>query len=178
MILYPLTVGNASVLLMKVGYAVVTKMEMLHVLILLTMLPSTLGCIRDPLDKDAPCLTTKPPVVIPSETSPPTDHITIQTPYDQTKPGNVGNFHLTDPKLYLLSLIIIPIVGAVVHLIKRSSCSMSVDSENDPRNLQTHPPARLKFDPMPLPDMLGGNNLPRSTSTFDVTGTRKRLMIE
>ena len=79
-------------------------MEMLHLLILLTMLPSTLGCIRGPLDKDGACLATKPPAVcqtptpvdIPSET-PPTDHTTTQPLYDQTKPGNVNNLHLTDP---------------------------------------------------------------------------------
>ena len=84
-------------------------MEIPHLLILLTMLPFTLGCILDPLDKDGLCLTTKPPTVIqserptpvdiPSETSPPTDHITTQSPYDQTKPVNGDNPHLTDPNL-------------------------------------------------------------------------------
>ena len=153
-------------------------MEIPHLLILLTMLPFTLGCILDPLDKDGLCLTTKPPTVIqserptpvdiPSETSPPTDHITTQPPYDQTKPGNGDHPHLTDPNLYLLSLIVIPIVGAVVYVIKRSSCSMSVDPENDPRNLQHQP--RLDFDPMSLPDVLGVDNLPRLLSTYDVTG--------
>ena len=132
-------------------------MEMPHLLILLTMLPFTLGCIRDPLDKDGLCLTTQPPTVIqserptpvdiPSETPPPTDHITTQPPYDQTKPGNGDHPHLTDPNLYL---------------------SMSVDPENDPRNLQHQP--RLDFDPIPLSDVLGTINLPKSPSTFDVTG--------
>ena len=154
-------------------------MEIRHLLILLTILPFALGCIRDPLDKDGPCLTTKHPTVIqsetttpvdiPSETSTPTEYITTQPPYDWTKPGNGDNPHLTDPKLYLLSLIVIPIVGAVVYLIKRSSCSMSVDPENDTRNLQCHQ-SRLDFDPKSLPDVLGVDNLPRLPSTYDVTG--------